>query len=915
MTTAENLWRGRGSPLSDLFRRGARGALFNASSPASLFLGSGQPRAGYGDPVGLVSGSVAAIDAVQNDASKRPRLARSAGLYRGAELLPATGFNALLTGWSRDDAGGDVIATHQGGALLLLSLGARGGVTADLGVAVGRVCAVIEISALSGDVYAQLGTGSGASAQGALALGINEITLEGDGVDDLFLITTGGACEVVIERASVREILGSYDRTVLQGEGATLVADLPDLGAAATDITFGPYGIEIDDGQAIGAGPRTISADGWSQKLLIDRALSDDELREILRGAIEVTPVRHAARRSRLSEIMTGASAVCFYDTTKDADGGVWRYGLAAQDASWWSEVLGTADRGEGQEFPELALIVALPSVVTIYDATDPTLPMWMVFEPYSDADLLEYWRASRYVTGVSASSGVLAWSTAGASLSGVSFVDFSRDVFGRYASTQAYSGTGSGVVNRNTTQIVPVTIPALVSQGANAIAATALPDAPINPATGLPVPTIAAATDGGVSIINGPAGVDTVVNIVRAAAVKYGPITFRQDGAFVYGADAASGIGRYIHVLHELPAVDPPAEYYYRKGTSDEYYATYAHAAYTDLSLPLSENGGLDTYAMSGNAFGHDTRLTFMAPNPVAPESGMFAQVTGAYATGWMPGQISLTALSDSATSDLVGGTIADRSPHGNDLTVNGTITRTPVATGADLVAFGGFSDTNYIEQPYSADLDFGTGDFSLMGWIKWAGAVSSIILDRSNGVDNTSRINAYVQSTGILHMILGGSDVSNIGNVPAGVWSHICFARSGGVLRAYIDGQLVNSVASVCDVSGALSSRIGLNSDGTSPYNGHLALLRASATAPSAAQIAKVHTDERPLFQDGAQATLYGGSNAVVAVSRDEATGLVHAGTAAGRSVFRGLERVAARVEPVGTCLAVYGGLVASE
>ena len=38
---------------------------------------------------------------------------------------------------------------------------------------------------------------------------------------------------------------------------------------------------------------------------------------------------------------------------------------------------------------------------------------------------------------------------------------------------------------------------------------------------------------------------------------------------------------------------------------------------------------------------------------------------------------------------------------------------------TGADLVGYTDFSDnTNYFYQPPNADMDFGTGDFSVMLW-----------------------------------------------------------------------------------------------------------------------------------------------------------------------------------------------------
>ena len=52
----------------------------------------------------------------------------------------------------------------------------------------------------------------------------------------------------------------------------------------------------------------------------------------------------------------------------------------------------------------------------------------------------------------------------------------------------------------------------------------------------------------------------------------------------------------------------------------------------------------------------------------------------------------------------------------------VHGTVTKSAVATGADLVAYSGFSSSNYLEQPYNADLQFGTGDFCFSYWVKFS-------------------------------------------------------------------------------------------------------------------------------------------------------------------------------------------------
>ena len=48
------------------------------------------------------------------------------------------------------------------------------------------------------------------------------------------------------------------------------------------------------------------------------------------------------------------------------------------------------------------------------------------------------------------------------------------------------------------------------------------------------------------------------------------------------------------------------------------------------------------------------------------------------------------------------------------------GTIVKSPVATGAELVAYGPFTDSNYFRQPYTSKLNFDTDAFSISVWIK---------------------------------------------------------------------------------------------------------------------------------------------------------------------------------------------------
>ena len=82
------------------------------------------------------------------------------------------------------------------------------------------------------------------------------------------------------------------------------------------------------------------------------------------------------------SEIADTASHVFLYDTSKDSDGGAWRY--RTQHTSWYNETLGTEFRGTRKEFPAVAVIVSRTGYLDIYDGDDPNLPLWMGWKQLS---------------------------------------------------------------------------------------------------------------------------------------------------------------------------------------------------------------------------------------------------------------------------------------------------------------------------------------------------------------------------------------------------------------------------------------------------------------------------------------------------------------------------------------------------
>jgi hypothetical protein len=568
------------------------------------------------------------------------------------------------------------------------------------------------------------------------------------------------------------------------------------------------------------------------------------------------------------------------------------------------------------------------------------------------------------------------------------------------------------------------------VNNNVNDVAMTVLPDAPIDPATGLPVPTIAVATAGGVSVIkdDGTVVSDSALFFAGHSTVNNCHIFGEKLYVTSWNGLNQNNLGVLdIRTLVEL----------YRYTAFPSLYTS--PTPFNDQNLTELSYGSGQLFIGTGNFGGLTPKgVGVIAEDISAPTKGMSALLTSTYNTGWMNGDIKGAFLSDTDDTDLVGsgelvtngtfdtdtdwakgtgwtissgvanhavgvgssldqaigfvagtayvieieatasggswalqftggatntigsslgtGTFtltgvaasgnnnlrifagsatdltidnvsvkladADRSFNNRGLIVNGTVTRSPVESGADLVGYSGFSASNYLEQPYNSALDFGTGDFAVMGWFKENTLDSLAYLFARDSFSSSENYMAYVQSGQLTFKL--DDDVSNYlvqvsGASVAGQWQHFVGVKNGDTAYVYINGVQrasldVSAMGSLTNTSAYL--RFGLSASNTSPLDlGSLALWRISATAPTAEQVRKIYEDEKFLFQDGAQATLFGASDAVTALAHDPVTDLLHVGTSAGRSVFSGLRRVSNTTTAVGTAISASNGLVVEE
>ncbi|MDP3414633.1 LamG domain-containing protein, partial [Falsiroseomonas sp.] len=242
----------------------------------------------------------------------------------------------------------------------------------------------------------------------------------------------------------------------------------------------------------------------------------------------------------------------------------------------------------------------------------------------------------------------------------------------------------------------------------------------------------------------------------------------------------------------------------------------------------------------------------------------------------------------------------VVDRSYRNQGLNVVGTLIRAAVNTGNDIAAWSGLSSSNYLEQPYNANLDFGTGDFSIAFWHK--GTSFTVGGDRAVPATTNPRINVGAAGGSIPRFVVNDGTTGNRlvdATTPfnSGVWNQCVCIRRGQTLEMWVNG--IREGVSTVTTLGSLTAvgaifRLGTNVNDASSASGAFALYRISAYAPTPAQIAKMYADERPLFDAGAKAFLGGTSNGVTALSFSETTRRLAVATGDGVSIFSGLRRV---------------------
>lgn len=478
----------------------------------------------------------------------------------------------------------------------------------------------------------------------------------------------------------------------------------------------------------------------------------------------------------------------CWYDTALDSDGGAWR--KRCSHTSWYQESIvagnwlgeatnettaraitgagtgsyyhNTTDgkfyslnagsgqteifRGRTREFPAQTIITVESARVVIWDAGQNNgshgPEMWMVFSsPTAYGHIKSNASGTPGITSVRASNGKVICCGSVGSYVGLYEEDFISD--GGYVTvTSGKARHRNPISGRNATNGSPLIISSsgIVSNACNAVALTALPSAPIDIATGLPVPTIAVATNGNATYSTSVIKDDgTVVNIASdstgtAVAVDFDGLTLkviRSDGTVYVWNDAS-----------RLTTGQSP------------------DAMLTASSTPaLLGTVSKETKRAKGSSSG----VTLLRRNQITLASSIIVYITKDYNSGWQPGDIRGAWLADTVVETMTGAELVTNGTFPTDTSgwtasnatlsvVSGAMRVTVTANG---VAYAGQAITCNIGKSYTVGVQFVTDAVTGNYFINIGMSMGSAATGQVNAASSTGLFSITFVATATTHYV----------------------------------------------------------------------------------------------------------------------------------------------------------------
>lgn len=173
---------------------------------------------------------------------------------------------------------------------------------------------------------------------------------------------------------------------------------------------------------------------------------------------------------------------------------------------------------------------------------------------------------------------------------------------------------------------------------------------------------------------------------------------------------------------------------------------------------------------------------------------------------------------------------TFTDNSPVGHTVTANANaqIDTAQSKFGGASGLFDGTGD--YLQVADAASLDFGTGDFTVEGWVRPNASGVQGIVGKGDGA-GSSGWTVFFNTGPNLHVYQGGAyRCTSNSNQSTGTWYHFAAVRSGSTWTLYVDGVAQTATGTSADnLDNASNLRIGGQLTGIAgDYNGWIDDLR---------------------------------------------------------------------------------------
>jgi len=189
-------------------------------------------------------------------------------------------------------------------------------------------------------------------------------------------------------------------------------------------------------------------------------------------------------------------------------------------------------------------------------------------------------------------------------------------------------------------------------------------------------------------------------------------------------------------------------------------------------------------------------------------------------YKSSFVPPTQTLTNYSTTYPSSLLlnftnGGIIDQHSTNVLETVGNAQLSTAVKKYNNGSIYFDGTGD--YLKIPSSPNFEFGTGDFTIEGWVYLVStsSYSTIISNRTTDTDNTAGRWSVAIRNSAFEFFSGGSQIISSGTVSTSTWTFFAVTRASGSLKLFLNGTQVGSTTSFTTSLSALSVSIGANGE----------------------------------------------------------------------------------------------------